>query len=128
LECRCPLLDHRVVELALSIPYAAITAGSGPKPLLTSTFRDLIPAPLRSRKKSGFQIPLGHWFRGELRGLVDELLLSRESFGRGYFHEESIRRLLAEHRSGRWDHGDRIWALLFLELWQRTYIDSVPGA
>jgi asparagine synthase (glutamine-hydrolysing) len=127
LECRCPLLDHRVVELAISIPYAEIVRGSGPKPFLTSAFKDLIPESLRRRKKSGFRIPLGHWFRGELSGLVDQWLLGRESLRRGYFREDAIRQLLAEHRSGRWDHGDRIWTLLFLEVWQRTFIDPAAA-
>jgi asparagine synthase (glutamine-hydrolysing) len=125
LECRSPFLDHEFVELAVSIPYHLIQSGTGAKPLLTSTLPDLIPPRLRRRGKMGFRIPLDAWFRGSLRGFAHDVLLSPRTLRRGYFRERQIRSLLQEHSSGRWNHGDRIWALLFLEIWHRTFIDTI---
>ncbi len=124
LECRAPFLDHRVVELAVSIPFRYLREGVGPKPMLTSALPGLMPPPLLQRGKSGFRIPLDNWFRGELRPLAHDLLLSTASLERGYFRPAAIRDLLSQHESGRWNHGDRIWALVFLEKWHRTFLDG----
>ncbi len=127
LECRSPFLDHRVVELAASIPYRFKVNGDTVKPMLTSTLPDLIPESLRARPKMGFRIPLDHWFRDDLREFAHDILLAEKSLSRGYFRPAAIRQLLEEHTSGRWNHGDRIWTLLCLELWHHTFIDpAVP--
>ena len=123
LECRSPFLDHEVVELALSIPYRHMVRGRETKPMLTSTFADLIPPSLRTRDKMGFRIPLDHWFRNDLRAYARETLLGQASLSRGYFRRQAVEDLLEEHTSGRWNHGDRIWTLLCLEMWHRTFID-----
>jgi asparagine synthase (glutamine-hydrolysing) len=129
LECRCPLLDQELVELAITVPYPLMRSGRGPKPLLTSTLPELYPPQLRRRAKMGFRIPLDDWFRGRWRSLAGDVLLSRRALERGYFREVQLRALLEQHGSGRWNHGDRIWALLFLEFWHRMQIDPAapPG-
>lgn len=126
LECRAPFLDHRVVELAIGFPFAFLTAGTGAKPMLTESFPSLVPPDLRSRPKAGFSVPLDDWFRGPLRPLAHDVLLSSASVGRGYFDPEAIRQLLQQHDTGRWGHGSRIWALLFLEMWHRQFVDQSP--
>lgn len=123
LECRCPFLDHRVVELAASIPYQQLVDGTTPKPMLTSTFAEMFPPVLRDRKKMGFSVPLGHWFRNELWDLANDTLRDRTALERGYFQKASVEKLLDDHKRGLWDHGDRIWALLCLEFWHRIYLD-----
>ncbi len=130
LECRCPFLDERLVEFAVSIPFRHLVAGGGPKPLVTSTFAEFFPDSLKQRPKMGFEVPLDHWFRGPLSELADDFLLSETSLARGYFRREALENLLAEHRSGQWSHGNRLWALICLEAWHRTYIDpaEVPSA
>jgi asparagine synthase (glutamine-hydrolysing) len=124
LESRAPLLDHRVVELAISLPFGAVTQGEGPKPFFTSAFPGLIPPDLKQRGKAGFRIPLDRWFRSELREMAHDHLLSEHALGRGYFRPNTLREMLAQHDSGQWNHGDRIWALLFLEMWHRAFIDG----
>jgi asparagine synthase (glutamine-hydrolysing) len=123
LECRSPFLDHRVVELATAIPYAQKVSGTVAKFILKKTFRDLIPPSIATRRKMGFSIPLDHWFRNELKDFLNERLLDPVSLNRGYFRPEAIRQLLAQHQSGDWDHGQRLWSLLCLELWHRMFID-----
>ncbi len=123
LECRSPFLDHHVVELAASVPYPILRQGKGSKPFLTSTVPDLIPPALRNRPKAGFRVPLDPWFRGPLRPLLEDTLLGRRSLSRGYFRPDGLRALVAEHLSGRWSHGNRLWALVCLELWHRSFVD-----
>ena len=75
----------------------------------------------------GFGVPLDVWFRKDLKEMVYDTLLDKRSTERGYFKKEAIRTLLDEHVSERYDHSYRMWALLFLELWHRMFIDgSLP--
>jgi asparagine synthase (glutamine-hydrolysing) len=124
LECRSPFLDHRVVERSIALPFDTLTDRRLAKPMLTKTFPDLIPAHLRYRGKKGFCVPLDSWFRGSLREMARETLLSRNATSRPYFQTENVRELLDQHESGRWNHGDRIWSLLCFEQWHQTYIDA----
>jgi asparagine synthase (glutamine-hydrolysing) len=83
-----------------------------------------LPTPVAGRGKSGFALPLAHWFRNELRPLARELLLDGDARSRAWFRPLSIERLLAEHASERADHGHRLWTLVMLELWQRTHVED----
>lgn len=126
LECRAPFLDHRVVELAAAMPVdrkLRLRPGRS-KVVLKRAFADLIPPPIRARRKMGFGVPVGRWFRGELREEVAAILLDPATLARGLFRPERIRDLIAEHASGRREHGHRLWALLMLELWMREYLDA----
>ena len=124
LECRQPFLDHRVVELAAGMPLRLKFRGGRGKRILLRTFADLLPAPIRRRGKMGFGVPLDHWFRNEVKGFAREVLLERRTLGRGYFRPEVVRQMLEDHQGGRFDHSNRLWALLFLELWQRQWVDA----
>jgi asparagine synthase (glutamine-hydrolysing) len=123
LECRSPFLDHRVVELALAIPFCRHQDSAVPKPMLTHTFAAMIPPQLQVRAKMGFCVPLDAWFRGPLKSMVHDMLLSAPLLARGNFQATAIRSLMCEHESGRWNHGERIWNLMCLEQWHRDYID-----
>jgi asparagine synthase (glutamine-hydrolysing) len=126
LECRSPFLDHHVVELAASIPFEFLCRGPGEKPFLTSTFSDLIPPPLRARGKMGFCIPLDAWFRGELREPLRRILLDSEGLVATHLRREGVEKLLNEHISGAWNHGNLLWSLLFLECWHQMYVNGDP--
>lgn len=128
LEVRCPFLDQEVVQLAARLPMDfKLRSGRG-KRILIETFTDLLPEPIQQRSKMGFGVPLDHWFRDELRPLLQEVLLDPSSLGRGYFRPEAVECLVSEHVSGKWDHSYRLWSLLVLELWQQTYLDAVVPA
>lgn len=124
LELRSPLLDHRVVELGLSLPETLKRHGRTGKVALRRAFADDLPPAVAARGKSGFAVPLASWFRGELRGLARDLLLDERARDRGWFRPDAVAHLLDEHDSGREDHGHRLWALTMLELWQRTHVDA----
>jgi asparagine synthase (glutamine-hydrolysing) len=124
LELRSPLLDHEVLELGISLPDSLRFEGRRGKLALRRAFADLIPSELAARGKTGFGIPLGAWFRGPLRELAGDVMLGGRARTRGQLRPDVVERLLDEHTRGRRDHGHRLWCLLVLELWQRTWLDS----
>jgi asparagine synthase (glutamine-hydrolysing) len=124
LELRSPLLDHEVLELGVSLPDSLRVEGRRGKVALRRAFADLIPTELASRRKTGFGIPLGTWFRGPLRELAGDTLLDARARARGHLRPNVIERLLSEHVRGEHDHGHRLWCLLVLELWQRSWLES----
>jgi asparagine synthase (glutamine-hydrolysing) len=129
LELRSPLLDHTVLELGVSLPESLRWSGGRGKAALRRAFADLVPDELAGRGKTGFGIPLGDWFRGPLRELAQDVLLGRRARVRGQLRPSAVERLLHEHAKGTRDHGHRLWCLLVLELWQRTWLESdVPTA
>ena len=127
LELRSPLLDHRVAELALGLPDALKLSGSTGKIALRRAFADVLPDEILARGKRGFGVPVGRWFREDLRELAGDLLLDGRATSRGLFRREALERLLADHVAARADHGARLWSLVMLELWHREYVDSRPA-
>ena len=126
LEGRSPFLDHEFVELAFRLPgHWKLKGLRGSKWILKRAVKDLLPPRIQRRGKMGFGIPLGPWFRGSLRKYWEDHVLSPEALKRGYFNEAALRRLQAEHLSGKRDHGYRMWALLMLELWHETFAPAV---
>lgn len=129
LEARSPFLDHKVAELAARMPIELKFQGGQQKKILIDTFRDLMPKSIQTRPKMGFGVPIDHWFRNELRPMLQETLLSDRALSRGYFKPDVVRRTVNEHLSGQWDHRYRLWNLLVFEEWQRMYLDGpIPTA
>ncbi len=124
LELRAPLLDHEVVTLGVSLPDSLKVSGRTGKVALRRAFADKLPEQVAGRGKTGFGVPLGRWFREDLRELSRDLLLDRRARGRGLLREPAVKRLIDEHTSGRRDHGHRLWCLVMLELWHRFYVDA----
>lgn len=127
LECRSPLLDHHVVELAARMPIELKLRGATGKRILTETFSDLLPESIQRRRKMGFGVPIDHWFRNELKPLLTDALLDSRSLDRGYFNPDAVRTLIDEHVNNEWDHSYRLWALLCLEMWHRVYLDPAAA-
>lgn len=124
LEARSPFLDHHVAELAARMPVRLKQQGTRGKVILTDTFSDLLPQSIQTRTKMGFGVPLDVWFRGELRSLVRDTLLSNRALQRGYFNREAIERLITEHEQEVLNHSSRLWLLLVFEGWCRTFLDG----
>jgi asparagine synthase (glutamine-hydrolysing) len=120
LELRSPFLDHDVVALGLALPDSLKTRGREGKVALRRAFAADLPAEVAGRGKTGFGVPLGRWFRSDLRETAHDLL-SRD---RGWFRAGTVRRLLDEHDSGHANHGHRLWCLLMLELWLREHVEA----
>jgi asparagine synthase (glutamine-hydrolysing) len=127
LEVRSPLLDHKVVEFAATLPARLKVRGATSKYLLKRYVAQRVPPAVVHRPKMGFSIPLGAWLRRDLRPLGEELLLSRRGGQRGYFSPAQVRRLWVEHQAGHRDHAHRLWALMMLELWHRLFADAPAG-
>ena len=123
LEARCPFLDQRLLEFACQIPSALKLKGMTTQYVLKCALKGLVPDEIIWRKKHGFGVPVGRWFRTSMRDYLRDTLLSPEAMGRGYFRPEALRLIVEEHISGRRDHGHRLWALLTFEVWHRLFID-----
>jgi asparagine synthase (glutamine-hydrolysing) len=124
LEVRSPLLDHRVHELASTVPNQLRVRGSEGKLLLKQlAVRRGLPGELVHRPKHGFGVPLAGWFRGQLREWIAELLSPAGIGRRGIVRPGAGGQMLAEHLSGRVDHTVRLWNLAALELWFAAHID-----
>jgi asparagine synthase (glutamine-hydrolysing) len=123
LEARSPFLDHKVIEFAASLPEKLKLRGLTTKYLLKRVLRQLLPAENLGRRKMGFGVPIGHWFRGKLEPFMRETILSDKALKRGYFKPEVIKRLVELHVRGERDHSHQLWTLLMLELWFQRFID-----
>ncbi len=128
IESRVPFLDHRFVEFAAALPARLKVRGWRTKAVLRTALRDLVPREILTRRKMGFPVPVGRWLRGPFWPLVQELVLGRRALGRGLFQPAALRRLAEEHRTGAAEHGDRLWLLLNLEVWQRIFLDGEDAA
>jgi asparagine synthase (glutamine-hydrolysing) len=127
IETRVPLLDHRLVEFAATIPPDLQLRNGARKYVFKRALAGTLPGEILERPKRGFAIPLGRWFRGELAPYVADLLLAPRSRARGIFEPAHIERLLAQHRRGR-DLDLQLWTLISFELWCRTFLDGARPA
>lgn len=128
LEVRSPLLDLDMVEFAITLPMDLKLRGFDRKFLLRKAMRGSLPDEVLDGPKRGFGVPLAAWFRGELKGMLFDTILSERALARGYFRPAVLRSLVEAHQAGRADHGHRLWALLMLELWHREVIERPRGA
>jgi asparagine synthase (glutamine-hydrolysing) len=120
LEARSPFLDHRFVEYICSLPSNWKLKGWNSKYILKEAFRDFLPDEIFRRKKQGFSLPVGWWFRYELKDYLKEVILSKKASDRFYFDFKNLKKLVADHIEGRADYGFQLWALLMLELWHQV--------
>jgi asparagine synthase (glutamine-hydrolysing) len=124
LECRVPLLDHELVELAAAIPQDVKIRGGRLKHVLKAALKEVLPPQIIARKKRGFGAPIGAWLKGELAPLVRDLLSEASVGARGLFHYPVVASLIDSHGANRTDGTDRLMALLNLEIWARLYLDG----
>jgi asparagine synthase (glutamine-hydrolysing) len=127
-ESRVPFLDHRLVEQVATIPSQHKLRGWTTKALLRDAVRDLVPREILERKKMGFPVPTSEWLRGKYWPVVEEFAISGRALERGHFNPEVVRRIAQEHRQGLANHGERLWLLINLEMWQRIFIDGEAPA
>ena len=121
LECRCPFLDHELVEFAVSLPLEWRLGRLGTKHILKDWAADLLPRDILMRPKQGFAVPVGQWFREELRDLLQSRVLAPDSLSMRLFRRDRLQKLIAEHQSKRANHEHRLWSLLILELWAERW-------
>ena len=123
-ECRAPLVDYELVELASRMPSSLKVRGLTLKYLLKKAVAPWLPRVVIERKKRGFGAPVGGWLRRDLKPLINELLSETQVQRRGLFHWPAIQQLIAAHQEQRSDHTDHLFALIALETWCRIYLDG----
>jgi asparagine synthase (glutamine-hydrolysing) len=124
IESRVPYLDHKFVEHVLAIPGRFNLRGWRTKVLLREALRDLVPREILTRRKMGFPVPVGRWLRERFWPMVEEFVLGQRALQRGLFDASMLQHLAGEHRAGAWEHGDRLWLLVNLEIWQRIFLEG----
>ena len=126
LECRPPLLDHRVVELSWRLPRRFKIRHGETKWLLRRVAEQFVPRELLNRPKMGFGVPLADWLRGPLRDWAEDLL---DPKGLGALIDPAAaRRLWQDHLTGRRNWAYAVWTILMFESWRRRWTGpSVEG-
>jgi len=122
LELRVPLLDHKILEFAASLPPRFKVNGKQTKLALKAAFAENLPPEILNRKKAGFPVPYGNWLRNGLAGKVYETLLSDRARARGYFRTAKVEQLLAAN-AGSGKFAKEVFSLLMVELWHRAFVD-----
>ncbi len=127
LEVRVPLLDHKMVEYAASIPVRyKLQKGEG-KAIFKKMLEDLLPREILYRPKMGFSIPLAQWFRHDLKGVFEERVLAPGAFLHDLMHPQAIRSWWDQHLRGVRDYSTHLWALLMLECWGEKFLHATNG-
>ena len=123
LESRVPFLDHKLVEFTARMPDTMKLRGQTTKYVLREAMKGVLPEKILTRSKMGFPVPIGTWFRGPFKSIIDEYVLSDRALSRGIFAPDFVRQIVALHQAGE-DHAERLWSLLNFEIWQRQFFDG----
>jgi len=124
IESRVPFLDHKLVEFTSRLPERLKLRGWTTKYILRRSMKGVLPEAILKRSKMGFPVPVGSWFRGPFRSVIDEYVLDERATGRGLFDQTFVRDLVGRHQSGAEDHTERLWSLVNFEMWMRQFIDG----
>lgn len=122
LEVRAPILDHKVIEFAASIPPHLKYNRGEKKYVLKHTFGTILPREVMYRRKMGFSVPLAEWFRGELKDFTQKTLFASNAGLGHFFNSGPIRRVWDVHQSGKRNYATPLWSLLMFELWYRRFM------
>lgn len=124
IECRVPLLDTKLVELAARMPSKYKIRGRELKHILKKALEGHLPQDILHRKKRGFGAPMGAWIKHELQTMTHRLLSEEQVKKRGLFRPAEVTRTIQLHEANKEDHTDHILAMLNLEVWARLYLDG----
>jgi asparagine synthase (glutamine-hydrolysing) len=123
LECRVPLLDHELVELAARMPEPIKIRGGRLKHAMKAALAGVLPPDILERKKRGFGTPMGAWLKADLKPLLARMLDEPTVQQRALFDYAQVRALVADHEANRIDGTDQLLSLMNLEIWSRIYLD-----
>jgi asparagine synthase (glutamine-hydrolysing) len=123
-ESRVPYLDHDLVEYVVGLPADNKIRGWQTKRVLREALRGLVPAEILTRPKMGFPVPIGQWFRGQFRAIVDEFVVGPRALERGLLDGDFVRMLAEDHYGGHVNNDTRLWLLMNLEIWHRIFLDG----
>ncbi len=117
LETRLPLLNHKVLEYAWSLPLETKLSPKATKRILRDVLYKRIPRELIERPKMGFSVPIAEWLKGPLKGWAENLLLDKSNLEHGYLNSELIQKLWQNHLSGKQDNTASLWSILMFQAW-----------
>src|ERR1041385_6587240 len=123
IESRVPFLDQKLVEFTARMPDTMKLRGQTTKYVLRESMKGVLPEKILTRSKMGFPVPIGTWFRGPFKSIIDEYVLSERALSRGIFAPDFVRQIVSRHQGGE-DHAERFWALLNFEIWLRQFFDG----
>jgi asparagine synthase (glutamine-hydrolysing) len=123
IESRVPFLDHKLVEFTAKMPQSLKLRGGTTKWILREAMRGILPDEIIHRKKMGFPVPVGNWFRGQYKHVIDNYVLGARAIDRGIFDPNFVRSLVSRHNAGE-NHDERLWSLVNFEIWHRRFIDG----
>jgi len=123
LELRVPFLDHKVLEFAARLPTNYKLKGFTTKYILKKAFHNRVPDEILNRKKTGFPVPSGMWFRNDLKDFIYDILLNDKTIQRGYFEKNTIQKMIKLNSENN-NYSKEIFSLLILELWYRIFVDN----
>ncbi|MCD4783717.1 MAG: asparagine synthase (glutamine-hydrolyzing) [Candidatus Eremiobacteraeota bacterium] len=118
IESRVPFLDHHLVELAFSIPSNLKLKGRIKKYILKKALRGIVPDRILNRKKAGFSIPAGKWFKNELKEFAGEILSISNIKKTGVLNPDYVRKIWNDHQEGKSENSRQIWGLMMFNLWK----------
>ncbi|MCJ7680048.1 MAG: asparagine synthase C-terminal domain-containing protein, partial [Candidatus Aminicenantes bacterium] len=122
IETRVPLLDHKLVEFAFSLPGRLKLRGGTTKWIFKKTMEGLVPDKNIYRPKEGFSIPIKHWLKTDLRELLLDQLSEERLQRDGRFKPEAVQAMITAHLDGRENYSHQLWALLVYFIWKDTYL------
>jgi asparagine synthase (glutamine-hydrolysing) len=128
LECRVPLLDQRLVELAARMPGSLKMHGGELKHVMKRALAGVLPNDILYREKRGFGAPMGAWLRAELSPVLRDVLSRESILSRGLLDPDAIERTIREHEQQTADRTDHLLSLINLEIWCRLYLDGESAA
>ena len=120
LEVRAPILDHKVMELAASMPSSLKLQGMNGKYIFKKALEKLLPDSVLYRKKMGFGVPLAQWFRNDLKDLAHSVIFNRS--GDRLLNDSTVKRVWQEHQSGLRDRSTELWTLFMFRLWMQRFM------
>jgi asparagine synthase (glutamine-hydrolysing) len=123
-ELRVPLLDHKLLEFAASLPGHFKVNGFTTKYIAKRVLQSRVPQAILDRRKTGFPVPYGSWLRTDMKDWLSSLLLDPEPQSRGYFTKSAVEKLISDNmESGL--YSKELFSLAVLELWHRIFLEDV---
>jgi asparagine synthase (glutamine-hydrolysing) len=124
LEARVPLLDYRIVELAVNLPAQMKINQGETKWIFKQAMAERLPQDVLNKPKQGFSIPLKHWLRDSLKPMMTDLLSPEKVRDRGFFNSDCVSGWVDEHLNGVQNHSHRLWGLMVFEIWNQQFMDQ----
>lgn len=127
LEVRAPFLDTEIADFSGTIPNNLKLRGFTTKYILKEALSGILPKETIYKKKHGFAVPIGNWFRGGLRPILNDVFSKEAVLDDGIFDYGYVSRLLDDHLSAKRDNGRKIWALFVFQMWYNKWIKKAKG-